>query len=85
MGVIENEMFKKIFGPKRDKLIEECRKLHNAKLHALYSSPNVIMILRSTRMRWTGHVARMEQSRDTYRILVRKTEGKKPLERQSHR
>ena len=68
-------------GAKRDEIIGKWRKLHNAELHALYSSPNIIRNLLSRRLRWAGHVARMEQSRNAYRVLVGKPEGKKPLGR----
>ena len=61
------------------------RKLHNAELHALYSSPNIISSLKSRRLRWAGHIARMEQSRNAYRVLVGKSEGKRPLGRPRHR
>jgi hypothetical protein len=57
------------------------RKLHNEKLHNLYTSPNIIRIIKSRRMRWAGHAARMEEKRNAYRILVGKPERKKPLER----
>jgi hypothetical protein len=57
------------------------RKLHNEALHNLYSSPNIIRLIKSRRMRWTGHVARMGETRNTYRILVGKPEGKRPLGR----
>ena len=60
-------------------------KLQNAELHALYSSPNIIRSLKSRRLRWAGHVARMEQSRNAYRVLVGKPEGKRPLGRPRHR
>ena len=60
--VFENKVVTKIFGVKRDEITGEWRKLHNAKLHALYSSPSVIRNLKSRRLRWAGHVARMEQS-----------------------
>ena len=59
--------------------------LHNAKLHALYSSPNIIRNLKSRRLRWAGHVARIEQSRNTYRVLVGKPESKRPLGRPRRR
>ena len=61
------------------------RKLHNAELHALYSSPNIIRSLQFRRMRWAGHVARMEQSRYAYRVLVGKPERKRPLGRPRRR
>ena len=57
----------------------------NAELHALYSSPNIIRNLKSRRLRWTGHVAHMEQSRNAYRVLAGKPEGKRPLGRPRHR
>ena len=83
--MFENKALSKIFGAKRDEITGEWRKLHNAKLHALYSSSYIIRNLKSRRLRWTGHVARMEQSGNTYRILVGKPEGKKPLGRLRHR
>ena len=58
--MFENEVLRKIFAAKRDEITEEWWKLHNAKLHALHSSPNIIRNLKSRRMRWAGHVARME-------------------------
>ena len=61
----ENKVLRKIFGAKRDEMTGYWRKLHNAELHALYSSPNIIRNLKSRRLRWVGHVARMEQSRNT--------------------
>ena len=69
-------------GAKRDDITGEWKKLHNAELHALYSSPNIIRNLKSRRLRWAGDVARMEQSRNAYRVLVGKPEGKRPLGRQ---
>ena len=85
LRVFENKVFRKIFGAKKDEITEQWRKLHNAELHALYSSPNTIRSLKSRRLRWAGHVARMEQSRNAYRVLVRKPEGKRPLERPRRR
>jgi hypothetical protein len=61
------------------------RKLHNEELHNLYSSPSIIRITKSRRMSWTGHVARMGEKRNVYRLLVRKPEGKRPLGRPIHR
>jgi hypothetical protein len=61
------------------------RKLHNEELHDLYSSPSKIRIIKSRRMRWAGHVARMGEKRNVYRLLVAKTEGKKPLGRRRRR
>ena len=77
--MFENKVLRNIFGAKKDEIRREWRKLHNAELHALYPSPNIIRILKSRRLRWAGYVARMEQSRNAYRVLVRKPEGKKPL------
>jgi hypothetical protein len=79
--VFENTVVRKIFGPKRDEVTGEWRKLHNEELHNLYSSPNVITQIKSRRMRWAGHVARMGQERNVYRVLMRKPEGKRPLGR----
>ena len=73
-----------IFGAKRDG-IKENGELHNAELHALYSSPDIIRNLKSRRQRWAGHVARIEESRNEYRVLVRKPEGKGPLGKPRHR
>ena len=67
--MFENKVLRKIFRAKRDKITGEWRKLHNAELHALYSSPNIIRNLKS-RLRWAGHVARMEQFRNAYTVLV---------------
>ena len=71
----------KIFGAKRDDITGEWRKLHNTELHALYSSPNITRNLKSRRLRWAGHVARMEQFRNAYRVLVGKPVSKRPLGR----
>ena len=77
--MFENKVLRKIFGDKRDEITGEWRKLHNAELHALYSSPNIIRNLKSRRLRWAGHVARIEQSRNAYRVLVGKSDGKRHL------
>jgi len=74
-----------IFGPKRDKVTEELRKLHNEELNDLYSSPNIVRMIKSRRMKWAGHVARMEESRGVYRVLVWNPEGKRPLGRPRRR
>jgi hypothetical protein len=74
-----------VFGPKRDKVTGGWRKFHNEELHDLYSSPSIIRIVKSRRMRWAGHVTRMEEKRNAYRLLVGKPEGKRPLGRPRHR
>ena len=79
--MFENKVLRKIFGAKTDEITGEWRKLHNAELLALYSSPNIIRSLKSTRLKRAGHVARMDQSRNAYRVLVGKPEGKRPLGR----
>jgi hypothetical protein len=73
-------VLRRIFGPKRDEVTGEWRKLHNEELHDLYSSPSIIRIMKSSRsMRWAGHVARMGAKRNAYRLLVGKPEGMRPL------
>jgi hypothetical protein len=74
-------VLRRIFFPKRDKVMGEWRKLHNEELRDLYSSPSIIRIIKSRRMRWADHVARMGEKRNVYRLLVGKPEGKRPLER----
>jgi hypothetical protein len=75
------DILRKIFGTKKDEATGEWRKLHNEELHDLYSSPIIIRIIKSRRMRWAGHVARMVEKRNTYRLLMRKLEGNRPLGR----
>jgi hypothetical protein len=72
-------MLRKIFGPKRDEVIGGWRKLHHEELHNLYSSPNIIRMMKSSRIRWSGHVARIGEKRSAYRILVGNPEGKRRL------
>jgi hypothetical protein len=74
--VFENRVLRRISGPKRDEVTGKWRKLHNEELHDLYSSPSIIRIIKSRRMRLTGHVARMREKRNTYRLLVGKPEEK---------
>jgi hypothetical protein len=83
--VFENRVLRKIFGPKRDEVTGEWRKLHNEELHDLYSSPSIITIMKSRRMRWAGHVARIREKRSAYRLLVGKPGGRTPLERPRRR
>jgi hypothetical protein len=75
----------RVFGPKRDGVTGGWRKLYNEELHNLCSSPSIIRIMKSRRMRWAGHVARMGEKRKVYRLLVGKPEGKRPLERPRRR
>jgi hypothetical protein len=70
-----------MFGPKRDEVTGRWRKLHNEEVHNLYSSPSIIRMIKLRRMRWAGHVARMGEKMNAYRILVGKSEGKRPLGR----
>jgi hypothetical protein len=79
--VFENRVLRRIFGPKRDEVIGGWRKLHNEELHNLHCSPSIIRIIRSWRMRWVRHVARMGEKRNACRIFVGKPEGKRPLGR----
>jgi hypothetical protein len=74
-------VLRRIFGPKRDGVTGGWRKLHNEELHNLYSLPSIIKIIKSRRMRWAGHVARMGEKTNVYRLLVGKPEGKRPLGR----
>jgi hypothetical protein len=77
--VSENRVLRRIFVPKRDEVTGDWRKLHNEELHNLHSSSNVIQMMKSRRMRWAEHVARMRETRNAYRILVGKPEGMRPL------
>ena len=77
LRVFDNRVLRRIFGPKRDEVTREWRTLHNEELNDMYSSPNIVRVIRSRRMRWAGHVARVGERRGVYRILVGKPEGKK--------
>jgi hypothetical protein len=83
--MFENLVLRRIHGPKRDKVTGEWRKLHNEELHDQYSSPNILRVIKSRTMIWAGHVARMRVERGVYRVLVGKTEGKRPLGRPRRR
>jgi hypothetical protein len=83
--VFENRLLRRIFGPKRDEGTGGWRKLHSEELHNLYSSPNIIRTIKSRRMRWAGHVERIGEKRNAYRISVGKTEGKRLLGRPRRR
>jgi hypothetical protein len=84
LRVFENRVVRKIFGPKREE-DGSWRKLHNDEHHNLYSSTNIVRVIKSGRMRWAGHVARMEEGRSVYRVLVARPEGKRPLGRPRRR
>jgi len=83
--VCENRMLRGIFGPKRDEVTKEWRKLHNEEFKDVYCSPNFIRVIKSRRMRWAGHVTRMGERRDIHRLLVGKPEGKRPFRRTRRR
>jgi hypothetical protein len=85
LRVFENRVLRGIFGAKRDEVTGQWRKLDSGELHNLYSSPDIVTQIKSRRMRWTGHVARMGEGRNVYRVLVGKPEGNSPLERPRHR
>ena len=79
LRVFENRVLRRIFGPKREELKREWRKLHNEELNDLNSSPNTFRVIKSRRMRWAGHVARIGERRGVHSVLVGKPEGKRPL------
>jgi hypothetical protein len=84
LRVFENRVLRKIFGTKREE-DASWRKLHNEELHSLYSSPNIVRVIKSRRMRWAGQVARMGERRGVYMFLVGRPEGKRPLGRTRRR
>jgi hypothetical protein len=75
-GVFEKRVLRRIFEPKRDELTGEWRKFHSGELHNMHSSPDIIRQIKSMRMRWAGHVARMGEGRNVYRVLVGKARRK---------
>jgi hypothetical protein len=84
--VFENRVLRRISGPRRDEVTGDWRKLHNEELRDFFSSPSIIRIMKSRRMRWAGHVARMGEKRNAYRLLVGgKPYGKRPLRRPKRR
>ena len=83
--MFENRVLRRIFGPKRDEVTGEWRKLHIEEFNDLYFSPNIVWEIKSRRMRWVGHVAHMGERRGVYRALVVKSEGERPLGRNRHR
>ena len=76
LRVFENMVLRRIFGPTRDEVTGEWRRLYNEELNDLYSSPNIVRVIKLRRMRWAGHVARMGEERGVYRVLVGKPEGR---------
>jgi len=82
--MFENRVSRIIFGPKRDEVTRDWRKLQNEELNNLYSSPNIVWVIKLRRMRWLWQVAHMGEGRGIYRVLVRKPEGKRPLGRPRH-
>jgi hypothetical protein len=84
LRVFENRILRGIFRPKRDES-GEWRRLHNEELHCLFRSPNMVRMIKSRRLRWAGHVARMEEGRSTFKILTETPSEKRPLGRPRHR
>jgi hypothetical protein len=85
LRVFENRVLRIIFGPKRDEVTRDWRKLHNEELHGLYSSPSIVRVIKARRMRWAGHVARVGVVRGAYNILIGRPEGRRPLGRPRRR
>jgi len=85
LRVFENRVVRRIFGPKRDEVTGEWRKLHKEELNNLDSSPNIVRVIKSRKMRRAGHVARMGEGRVVYRVLVGKPEGRRPMGRPRRR
>jgi len=85
LRVFENMVLRRIFGPGRDVVTGEWRRLHNEELNDLYSSPNIVQVMKSRKMRWAGHVACIGEERGVYRVLVVKAEGRRPLGRPRRR
>ena len=85
LRVFENMVLRKIFGPRRDEVTGEWRRLHNEELNDLYSSPNIVRVIKWRRMRWAGHMARMGEGSGVYRVLVGKPEGRRLLGRPRRR
>ena len=84
LRVFENKVLRRVFGPKKDEVTGEWRKLHNGELNVLFLSPNIVRMMKSRRMIWAGHVARMGEGRGMFRVLVEKPWGKRPLGRPRH-
>jgi len=81
LRVFENKVLRRIFGPRRDEVTGEWWRLHNEELNDLYCSPDNVRLIKSRKMKWVGHVARMGEERGVYRVLVGKPEGRRPLGR----
>jgi len=85
LRVFENMVLRRIYGPRRDEVTSEWKRLHYEELNDLYSSSNIVRVIKSRRMRWVGHVARMGEERGVYGVLVGKPEGRRPLGRPRRR
>ena len=85
LRVFENKVLRRIFGPRRDEVTGEWRRLHYEELNDLYTSPNIVRVIRSRRMRWAGHVARIGEERGVHKVLVGKPVGRRPLGRPRRR
>jgi len=85
LRVFENMVLRRIFGPTREEVTAEWRRIHNEELNDLYTSPNIVRVIKSRRIRWAGHMARMAEERGAFRVLEGKPEGKRPLGRPRRR
>jgi hypothetical protein len=85
LRAFENRVLRRIFGPRRDEITREWRKLYNEELNDLYYSPNIVLVIKSRRMRWAGHIAHIGDRRALYRVVVGKSAGNRPPERPRHR
>jgi hypothetical protein len=77
LRLFENKVLRRIFGPRRDEVTGDWRRLHNEEINVLFSSPNIVRAIKSRRIKWVGHVARMGEERGVCRVLVGKPEGEK--------
>jgi hypothetical protein len=85
LRVFENMVLRRISGPRRDEVTGEWRRLHKEELNDLCSSPNIVRVIKSRRMRWAGHIGRMGEERGVYNVLVGKPKGRRPLRRPRRR